>query len=311
MKMRYTAVILVVLASLMAYGCTREMRSGDDQAVRPWAFDSIPAVSGGDGGQLSGGGSEGIQDIGEIQVAEDIQPDEDSTIEALLDSGRVALLNGDADTAIEYFALVLETDADNTTALYNLGFIYRRLERYEEAIEYSRRAVDSDPGRLYVHQNLGFAYHENGDIDLAIPEFEEELLNYPEETSLTGIALKLSEIYLSQELYDEAFNAAMHAVTLQPESANTYVALAQVHMRNRAFDQAIESVQTAITFDEESAALRMVLGDAYWIADRLDEARAAYIDAIELDPSVEDDIEPERLEEHESDSVIDPLNEPM
>jgi tetratricopeptide (TPR) repeat protein len=311
MKMRYTAIILIVLTSLMAYGCTREMRSGDDEAVRPWAFDSIPAVSGGDGGQLSGGGSEGIQGDGVIQVAGDTRPDEDTSIEALLDSGRAALVNGRTDTAIDYFAQVLDIDGNNTTALYNLGFIYRQLERFEEAIDYSQRAVDSDPERLYVHQNLGFAYYENGDIDQAIPEFEEELLNHREETSLTGIALKLSEIYLSQGLHDEAFNAAMHAVTLQPESANTHVALAKVHIRNGAYDQAIESVQTAITFDEESAALRIVLGDAYWIADRTDEARAAYLDAIELDPSVEDDIEPERLTESESTTGSDPLNEPM
>ena len=53
----------------------------------------------------------------------------------------------------------------------SLGAIYRRLKRYEESIEILERAVDEGRQSADVNYNLGFTYREMGNWDDAIEAF--------------------------------------------------------------------------------------------------------------------------------------------
>ena len=310
LRLQYIMFTSAIFAAILA-GCSREMRSGGDRPWQPFQLDRIPQFSGRQNavaGQPSAGSTEPIQYAGSAGTeGEEIEVEEDPVIAGLLQSGRDALGAENYETAIGYFNEVLEHEPDNTAALYNLGFAYRHTGDVGKAIEFARRAVEADPDRLFVHQNLGFAYEDQGDIGSAIGEFEQELINHPDEPRLAGVAERLALMYLDRGLKEEAFDAASRAVTLGPSQASHHATLSRVHMANGAYDQAASALEQAVVLAPDSAEYRKMLADAYWDAGRLDDARDAYRAAITLEPGLADEIDPERLPQEEpSSSDSDP-----
>jgi tetratricopeptide (TPR) repeat protein len=319
MRIRSEYILLFALGMLLIIlpACSRELTSGDERPMQPFPFDRIPALTEGGAispvqpeGQLSAGGTEPVAQT-PAASGEEEEAAEDPAIAGLLDGGRDALRSGQYDLAIEYFSAVLERDANNTAALYNLGYAYRQLGNPDKAVEYARRAVDSDPTRLYVHQGLGYAYEDQGNIDAAIAEFEQELLNHPDEPGLASVAERLAQIYLQRGLQQEAFDAAKRAVDLEPDVASHHATLAAAHMANHAYPQAVEALEKAVSLDPDTAKYHKSLGDALWEAGRHADAREQYEKAIELDPDLAAEIDQERLRSSPADSQRSPSDSPM
>jgi len=319
MRIRSEYILLFAMGMLLMIlpACSRELRSGDERPMQPFPFDRIPALT--EGGTLSPVQPEGQLSTGETEPvgesaaapSEVEEAPEDPAIAGLLNGGRDALRSGQYDLAVEYFSAVLERDANNTAALYNLGYAYRRLGNPDKAVEYALRAVDSDPTRLYVHQNLGYAYEDQGNIDAAIAEFEQELLNHPDEPGLASVAERLAQFYIERGLQQEAFDAAIRAVNLEPNVASHHATLAAVQMANHAYDQAIEALEKAVSLEPDTADYHKSLGDALWEAGRRADAREQYEKAIELDPELSNEIDQERLRSSPAGGERSPADSPM
>ncbi len=73
---------------------------------------------------------------------------------------------GYRDSAAFYYQLVLDRDPDMGRAVNNLGDIYERMGRYEDALRLYRRAIDLSPG-IAGHINLASAARTLGDHELA------------------------------------------------------------------------------------------------------------------------------------------------
>jgi len=293
MKYMHVKILLpiLVISLIASAGCSRELTSGESGADQPFELPRIPV------GVPDQNVSAGQGDItGDLQISENLPEEETPELSELMDRGRMALLNNDYDLAIESFTNVIEIDPNHVRALYNLSLAYRRLENIDKAIEYGERAVEADPDTLYVHQNLANAYMDAGDIDSAIGEFEEELLRHPDEPQLAATAEKLAWVYIERGLHQEAFDAAMKAVSLDSVTASYRATLAEVHMMNNAWDAAIGAWNAAIEIDPSEPLLYLRLGDALWEAGRREESREAYAHAIELDSSIASNIDPSRLE---------------
>jgi tetratricopeptide (TPR) repeat protein len=307
MRIFWTLVITTLLATLVM-GCTRELRSKDEEPWQPFEFDRIPTVGENNGTAPATEGSTAQPEPGETLPPPDMLTDEgteaaeDPEVAGLIQQGRDALNASQWETAIEHFRHALELDEGNTVALYNMGYAYRQLENWDMAIEYAARAVDSDPDRIFMHQNLGLAYLGKGDVDKAIDEFETELINHPEEPRLAGLSEQLAQIYLSKDLLQEAFDAAIRAVNLEPEVASHYVTLAHVHIKNGALDQAIEAFRKATELAPDNVQYLVYLADTLWEAGRKDEARTLYGRALEMEPGLADIIDAERFPTAETES---------
>ena len=297
--------ILVIVSLTMSAGaasCTRELTSGGEQSRGPFSVNQIPSgqLSAGETSQAvqgSGGGLESVRST----ASPELIPDEtggstNPEVVTLMTEARAALTGGDYQTAIAKLTSVIELEPNNTRALYNLGYAYRQTGDKAKAIEFAQRAVESNPDQIYVHQGLGYAYMDNGQTEKAMAEFEEELRRHPDEPRLTGIALKLVDIYLQRGLSDEAFDAANRAVKLQPQNPAAQAALGRVQMQNGAYEQAVAAFNQAVALAPNSATYHKLLADALWEADRKEEARKAYGDAIRLDPAVAEQIPSDRLQ---------------
>lgn len=288
-------LILLCLAS-----CTRELRPGGDKPIQPFSFNQIPSP------QLSAGESTtdlqtsaGITDVPTSVLSKEIIPDDspspNAEVQALMDDGRAALKQNNINLAIEKFQKVIDIEPKNVKALYNLGLAYRMIGNKGKAVEYSLKAVEADPNQPYVHQNLGFAYEDSGEIEKAMLEFEEELKRWPEDKNLAEIAAKLAVLRIERGLLEEAFDAANHAIKLQPDKPSNYAILARVHLKNKAYDQAIEALQKAVDLAKDSGDYRKLLADALWEANRKEEAKKVYSEAIALNSDLVKTIDKERL----------------
>jgi len=286
--------LILVMASI---GCSRELRPGGDAPQRPFNFSHIP--EGGEQAPITDGTQQSgvAPDVPDGETNPDGTPIEavDPALEALISEGRNAMTGGDWEKAIEIYLEVVARDENNMIGLYNLGYSYRRSGNYDKAVEYSARAAQADPDKLYVHQNLGYAYLGIGDTESAMAEFEDELDRHPDVADLAGVAYQLAKLKLDNGLGEEAFDAAMHAVRLAPDEPDYEALLGEVHMANGAYDQALTSFRRASELGPDDGLYRKLAGDALWELGRKDEARNSYMDAINLDASLRDQIPAERL----------------
>ena len=317
--LRYPAIILAGISILLFVGCTRELKDTDSRLQQPFSFNRVPALSAAPGsntegqtGQVSSSKVEILQDSpdSELVTAESEKQPEDPKITSLLNTGRAAIVSGNLEDAIKAFEQVLEIDAKNTKALYNLGYIYRMKKDWFHAVDYARRAVNSNPDQFLVHQNLAYALEGQGDIDGAINEFEEELKRHPKEKRLAPTANRLANIYISKGLTQEAFDAAHRAVELEPDQAPNHATLGEVHFMNKAYTQATDSFRAALKLEPASLKYKIRLADSLWESGSKVEARKLYEEVIAKDPTLKNQIDPERLKassDEKTDSADSPL----
>lgn len=321
----FTLMFLIGTSALVS-ACSRELKSMDDERPQqPWQLEHIPLaadldmlsntpaitesepqgstveseepvfVDNGEGTEVS---SPEETVVPEINPPED---EEDPVITNLMNGGRLAIQTGDYSKAIDYFNLVLERDPNHTGALYNISLIYRLTDQPDKAVEWALKAVESDPDRLFVYQNLGNAYEMTGDMDAAIEAFEEELIRHPDVKSLAPLASQLSILYRERGLIEDAIDAALTAITLDPGEPNYFLLLGDSYLERKSYDQAIDAFTDALEIAPDSTEILVRLGDTEWENGNQESALEYYNRAIAVDSSVRDSIPAERLEEVEGD----------
>ncbi len=115
---------------------------------------------------------------------------------------------------------VLAQEADNTTALNNLGyFLVERNERLPEAIALIQRAVKAEPDNASFLDSLGWAYFKMDNL----PEAERYLTNAVRRNPLSvAIQEHLGDLYQKLGKPEQARNAWQKALTLahEPETSS-------------------------------------------------------------------------------------------
>ncbi len=90
-----------------------------------------------------------------------------------------ALPDGDVEEKIRCYDKAIALDANNVRAYINLGNVYSRLGRADEAIECYKKALTMPPDpavRYYIgYYNLGVTYAEKGDFKRAIACYKEAI----------------------------------------------------------------------------------------------------------------------------------------
>jgi Flp pilus assembly protein TadD len=127
--MRYIAMSIVVLLSLLLYGC---------------------------GGSTVKSPGEG-EKISNVRV--------DSAVQQKFDSAVAALNAGDYDTAINMLKEVIVSEQRLAAPYVNLGMAYKRKGDYKLAEEFLRKAVDMDLGHPIANNELGMLYRKLGRFD--------------------------------------------------------------------------------------------------------------------------------------------------
>ena len=81
--------------------------------------------------------------------------------------------------AVDAYRKVLELNPGAAGALVNLGTIYYRLRKFDEAEKYYVQAIDADPGYPLAEFNLGNLYDEQGRTREALEHYRQALALNP------------------------------------------------------------------------------------------------------------------------------------
>lgn len=174
---------------------------------------------------------------------------------------------GDAETAEREYLAFLKLAPKSAEAYSNLGVLYARQSRFEDAIKAYSKALEFNPGLTPILLNLGIAYYRAENFPAAIDPLEKFLAAAPGNPQ-ARLLLGLS--YARAERYAEA----LPHLEASSSDVSTRFALAKVYLKlNRRAES--RALLDALTADNpESAEVQLLLGHAQL-------AEAAYQKAVE------------------------------
>jgi tetratricopeptide (TPR) repeat protein len=125
----------------------------------------------------------------------------------------VNFLLNDLHGAAYHFLEVTRLDPVRAGAFVNLGAVYNRLEKYEDAIAALRKGIQLDASRAEGYYNLGVVYRQRDQLDMAIQAYREATRINPR---MADAHYNLANIYLEKEQFAMAIGHYRHSLELRP-----------------------------------------------------------------------------------------------
>ena len=179
---------------------------------------------------------------------------------------------------IKYQKLIKE-DWHNTKAHNDLGEVYLKLRRLEEAEKQFKEALETDRVYSLGPFLFGDIYTDSERYKDKISDFEKVIEQNNEfarsNNNLGAIRLVEKKLELAQEAYNEALR-------INPEYAQAHNGLGMVHEQLDQLDKAIEEYELALSIDENNAVTNYNLGLAYNEKNDLDQSISYLSKAREL-----------------------------
>jgi tetratricopeptide (TPR) repeat protein len=119
------------------------------------------------------------------------------------------------DKAAEAANKMIELNPNDPDALFNLGFMFVQMKKFEEAIELFDRVIALTPEMEYAHLNKGFSLY-------------------------------------SLKRYSDAIKAYTNTVQLFPENADAWMFLGMSHMQIKSWAKAVEPLRKSIELRPEN-----------------------------------------------------------
>ncbi len=163
------------------------------------------------------------------------------------EAGRAALDAKDDDLAIAQFERAIELDPTRADAYYSLGLLYRKRDRWREALDAFDHAVASPSAPAEAHCQLG---------EIRMEVFAQA---------------------------PEALGHLLRAVEVDPDYARAHRLLGLAYLQLNDLAAAIEALDHADRLDATNAETAYGLGLAHTRLGALVAARARFVDAIERD----------------------------
>lgn len=207
--------------------------------------------------------------------------DRHASIEAM-NQGIESANAGNSGSAVTAFKEAVRVYPENHQAWYNLGQIYGRDKKWEEAAEAFGEAVKYRGNDAMYHMQRGIALYEVDNKSLSQTHLEKAIELNPD--------LYRAHYYLGRVLRDlgrpkDAAEAWTRAATLNPLFGPPFTRLGELYLRWDHTQAAISVLQQATNYVKDDTELTNVfyyLGLAYDAEKNWDKAIEAYTSAIEM-----------------------------
>ena len=143
------------------------------------------------------------------------------------EEGQIAFANEDYEKAITLFRKAVNKDKNFAFAWDNLGYSYRKLNNFDEAISCYKKSLALDPKGKMPLMNIAVAYALNGDLTNALSAYENYKITYDNDPEgFYGIG----RILYFQKDYEPALQNMIKAYYLYLEMDSPYNIDAQKHI---------------------------------------------------------------------------------
>lgn len=210
-----------------------------------------------------------------IALFKSIRSDSPGYLEAQRTAAELLEQENQIDESISFLEHIYQTDKD-VNALIQIGDVYRRAERHQEAIKAYDRAVDALGGKISSDQwNIlyarGMSYERTGNMKKAEEDLEAALEFKPDHPYLLNY-LGYSWADQGKKL-DKALKLVEKAANLKPEDGYIIDSLGWVYYKMGKYEDAAAQLEKAVELIPYDSTINDHLGDAYWRVGRKNEAR--------------------------------------
>ena len=160
--------------------------------------------------------------------------------------GMVYSRQGKTDEALSALNRALSIDPSCFEAHYNLGNLHREQGAFDEAIDCYKKTLQINPGFAEAHNNLGMTYGKKGLLDEAVSAFTDALTINP---TLADARYNRGTAYGRQGRLDEALSDFREELLLRPENAKAHFNLGMVYLRKGMVDEATFQFKRSIALD--------------------------------------------------------------
>jgi tetratricopeptide (TPR) repeat protein len=131
----------------------------------------------------------------------------------------------------------LKENPGNTYMVQQLGLVYRKQGKYDDAMALYQKLLVSSPKDTDILEQIGEIYIEKGDKDKAIAEWNKIIETSPSQYYLHQM---VAGIFKSHGFNDLAAQEYRKAIELQPLASYLYTQLAELYIINKKYDSAID-----------------------------------------------------------------------
>uniref|UniRef100_A0A3Q2ZH78 Bardet-Biedl syndrome 4 n=1 Tax=Kryptolebias marmoratus TaxID=37003 RepID=A0A3Q2ZH78_KRYMA len=196
--------------------------------------------------------------------------------------GKVHLLAGETDRAIEVYRRAVEFSPENTELLTTLGLLYLQLGKYQKAFEHLGNALTFDPNNYKAILAAGSMMQTHGDFDVAMNKYRVAACAVPESPPLWN---NIGMCFFGKKKYVAAISCLKRAHYLSPFDWKVLYNLGLVHLTMQQYASAFHFLSAAINLNPRMGELYMLLAVALTNLEDVENATRAYEQAVNLDES--------------------------
>lgn len=152
--------------------------------------------------------------------------------------------------AVEAAKNLLEFNPKNADAIYNLGYLYVKQEKYNEAIETFKKVIEIRPDFEYAYANIGYCYSKLKKYKESIEAFQKLVEISPD--NVDGW-LNIGIGYMLQKKFDPAVEPIKKVIDLRPDYGIAYYNLAVCYLNLKDRYSAEEIYKKLLTIDPDLA----------------------------------------------------------
>ncbi|XP_015727860.1 Bardet-Biedl syndrome 4 protein isoform X1 [Coturnix japonica] len=194
--------------------------------------------------------------------------------------GKIHLLEGETEKAIEVYKKAVEFSPENTDLLTKLGLIYLQLGDYQKAFEHLGKALTYDQGNYKATLAAGSMMQAHGDYDVALSKYRAVASSMPESPPLWN---NIGMCFFGKKKYVAAISCLKRANYLAPFDWKILYNLGLVHLTLKQYASAFHFLSAAINFQPKMGELYMLLAVALTNLEDIENAKRSYEQAVALD----------------------------
>ncbi|XP_053128193.1 Bardet-Biedl syndrome 4 protein isoform X2 [Hemicordylus capensis] len=194
--------------------------------------------------------------------------------------GKIHLLEGDIDKAIEVYKKAVDFSPENTELLTTLGLLYLQLGVYQKAFEHLGNALTYDPSNYKAILAAGSMMQTHGDFDVALTKYRVVACAVPESPPLWN---NIGMCFFGKKKYVAAISCLKRANYLAPFDWKILYNLGLVHLTMQQHASAFHFISAAVHLQPKLGELYMMLAVALTNLEDAENAKLAYQKAAALD----------------------------
>lgn len=183
--------------------------------------------------------------------------------------------------SLEYYSKYLDIDPYAEQVWNNMGMLYCRTGRFQQALEAFDYATAINPYFFTAYLNKADALAMQNDYSGAVEAYREILKR---DAGNTKALCCLGDCFEEMHKYSEALKTYNHAISLSPDCSEAWFAKGLVLLKIKKLNQSIVAIKKALLYEPDNADYWFMLGEVYSRLHKDMQAVGAYKEAVKINP---------------------------